>query len=196
MSGAVILPLKRAMKFYTYKPPSPLSRYIEVFWYCEDYLLEHRWERIVPTPQAQLLVNLGEDELRWRTPDGRRHRASGAGFSAESFQAVDIDTRQQVHIMGALFSPGGASVLSPHPAEVTLNQHLDLSDFLPDQLFLRERLLEESTVLPRFLLLQNLLSERLATQGYRGGSGREDRPRRVNLWTRDGHVGVRFRRRL
>lgn len=130
---------------------------MEFFWYCKEYTLEHEWERVVPSTQAQLLVNLDADTLRWRTLDGRTHLSSGAAFSSASWRPKDIDTPQQYNIMGVLFRPGEAAAVCPHPANVSVDLHLELEQLWPDGKNLRERLTCVENELERFLILEAYL---------------------------------------
>lgn len=145
------------MEFLTYKPTRALSPFVEFFWYCKEYTPEHQWERVLPSTQAQLLVNLDENTLRWRSLDGHTHHSSGAAFSSASWRPKDIDTPQQYNIMGVLFRPGGAAAVFPHSANASVDLHLELECLWSDGNHLRERLTCVTNELERFLALEAYL---------------------------------------
>ena len=60
-----------------YVPRAPLNAAVAAIWHCEGYVLPHAWERMMPTCGVTLLVNLQDDELRWRDLDGGVPSAAG-----------------------------------------------------------------------------------------------------------------------
>lgn len=92
---------------------------------------DHALERILPSPALQLLVNLDEDALRAYRGRGWRDEThiGGAGVVGLRSGPCAIDTREQRHIAGVAFRPGGAwPFLGGVPAHELRDVELDLSE--------------------------------------------------------------------
>ena len=150
------------MNFWTYRPAAPLSGVVDFVWYCQGRALSHAWERLLPDTRGQLLINLVEDQLRWRDLEGRPHAIGGSGVSGPSSRPFDIDTAQQGHIMGASFREGQMARVMRTPLHLLLDDHVELVDIWSDKVdFVRERILEFDGVLDRCRVLSAFLAAQL-----------------------------------
>lgn len=130
----------------------------------------HALERILPSPSLQLLVNLDEDALRAYRGQGWREerRIGGAGVVGVRGGPCAIDTREQRHIAGVAFRPGGAwPFLGGVPANELADRELDLSELWGRAAArLREQLLEAPNDRAVLLRLEAALLEQLAGAGH------------------------------
>jgi len=98
------------------RPTVPaLAPFVESFWYFAQRLPNVR-ERVLPTGEMQLLVNLHEDELRSYDELGRARPVAGSALQGVHGGPVTIDTAQQRAIVGVGFRPGGAFPFFAPPA--------------------------------------------------------------------------------
>jgi AraC-like DNA-binding protein len=157
------LPHHRDMMHRTCRPPAPLDRFIDNFWYWEGTPLPHQKELIMASPLVGLLIKLDEDELRHY--DGEHfdvlHRSRGIAVSGPSTSHFAIDA-VQTKIMGAQFKPGGAHPFFGPSAATLCNEHTALEDIWgADARRLHHRLVEAPSVDARFRLLFDALVRRL-----------------------------------
>ena len=104
------------------RPSSPmLEPFVELLWYIEAPPPYGR-ERVLPSGAMQLIVNLGEDELRsYHDADhAAARRLRGAGLQGPFATPTVIDTRQQRAMLGVGFRPGGAHPFFAVPASAWL----------------------------------------------------------------------------
>src|SRR5215472_6943097 len=105
-------------------------------------------ERILPTGQAHLMVNLDEDEFRtYSGADcGTVHRVCGAVLAGPHGRPVAIDTREQRWLIAVEFKVGGAAGFFPMSISEACDQVIELGDLWGrDGGLLRERLCAAST---------------------------------------------------
>ncbi|WP_437586696.1 helix-turn-helix domain-containing protein [Sorangium sp. So ce1000] len=173
-----MLPLTgRPMRFVTYTPPPPLGRFVRQLWYYAAPELPDLLERVLPSGAMSLLINLAEDELRWYdgaaehgAADGgslglapaRCHRLSGIAVCGAHAEHFAIDTAEQRAIVGAEFSPGGASPFFGPDAEALGGTHVSLDALWGrDAGLVRERVLEAKTPDEKLRALESALASRL-----------------------------------
>jgi AraC-like DNA-binding protein len=146
------------------RPRSPrLLPFIKSFHYHEAEL-SGGLERIVPTGQAHLMVNLAEDEFltydRVRPERMTQHR--GAVFAGPHAQSTILDTRQFRWLVAVEFRPGGAGHFLGIPAGETCNQVMSLGAiWRSGGDTLRERLLDARMPQEGFAVLEELLLKHL-----------------------------------
>ena len=88
-------------------------------------------ELIVPNGAMQLLVNLGDDVLRWRGPGSAcEEHLPGAALAGAFSHPFTIDTAQQRSITGVSFVPGGAAAFFNGSMLELSNKHVALSDLV------------------------------------------------------------------
>jgi AraC-like DNA-binding protein len=139
-------------------PERPLSDFVAVLWYSEEWKPQHR-ERHMPDGSAGILVSL---------QDGKSG-ANGivSGPRSESFVISASDTPNT--LIGAQFTHGGAAVFFDVPLSDLRNTHAPLDEVVgPSSAVLREQLLELRTPDQRLDLFESWLAKRL-----RGRSGPE-----------------------
>jgi AraC-like DNA-binding protein len=152
------------MRHLAVRPRSPaLWPFIAAFHYNETEL-PFAVERILPTGQAHLLVNLHEDEFRtYNGPDCKTVQATcGAIFAGPHGRSTGLDTKEQRQLIAVEFKHAGAASFFPMPLMDVCDQVIGL-DLVwgRDGRLLRERLCEKLTASEKFALLEAKLLERL-----------------------------------
>lgn len=140
-----------------------LAPFIRSFHYHEA-AFPPAFERILPTGQAHLMVNLEEDEFRtYSGPSCENvHRACGAILSGPHGKFVTIDTMEQRRLIAVEFKMGGVAAFLPMPASETCNQVVGLRDvWRRDGSLLREQLCSARTPANKFSVLEAFLLGRL-----------------------------------
>ena len=148
-----------------FRPPAPLSRFLELLWYYEDPPKPHRKERLMPDGCASLIINLNEDETRLYDPDdtNKMNRLSGCSVGGPHTRCFVIDSDEQVAVIGASFRPGGAVPFLKLPSDELHNQHIDLEDLWGNLAReLRERALAAKSAQAKLRVLELALLERAA----------------------------------
>lgn len=149
-----------------YVPRAPLSFFVAKFWHYEQYVVAHAWERIMPSCGTGLLINLEEDELRWRNIGKEAvHRIRGFGICGPQPRPIEIDTFQQRFIMGVEFREAGAAALFGFPANELAAAHVGLADLCGrEATLLHEQLVDAPSASARFRLLESWLMPRAAAR--------------------------------
>jgi AraC-like DNA-binding protein len=140
-----------------------LAPFVASFHYHEAELAS-TVERILPTGQAHLMVNLDEDEFRTYsgTACGAVHRRSGAVLAGPHGRATAIDTREQRRLIAVEFKSGGASVFLPMPVSEACDRVVALHNLWGrESALLRERLCEAPTPADKFRVLEAVLLQRI-----------------------------------
>jgi AraC-like DNA-binding protein len=153
------------MPFLSHIPGPPLSQFVNLLWLYEGYTQPHAKERILPTGEMQIVINLLEDRS-WvydRDDTGRCQTFTGSLLSGAHSQYQVIGTAQQASVMGVYFRPGGAFPFLRSPAGELRNTTVSL-DTLWGQaaIDLRNQLLETATHQSRFEVLERALLAELA----------------------------------
>jgi AraC-like DNA-binding protein len=156
------------MALFGREPRPPLSACVSSIWLADGYVPgPHRQERILPTGDCSLIVNL----------------ASGAaGVSGPHTQSFIIETAPQFSVAGVQFKAGGAFPFFARPIDELANRHVPL-DALWGGLDaeLRERLVEAAEPDEKLDVIERLLSARLA----RGRSGHQAVAYAIKAFERD-----------
>ncbi len=153
------------MTYLSHRPAAPLSRYIKSIWLCEGHTQPHAKERVLPSGEMQLVINLHEDRLCVydREDTGRCESFPGALLTGARSEYSVIDTAQQAYIMGVQFRPGGAFPFFRLPAGELWNTQAPLDAlWRSDADRLRGQLLEAATHQERFAILETGLLRELA----------------------------------
>jgi AraC-like DNA-binding protein len=117
-------------------------------------------ERILPTGQAYLMVNLDEDEFRtYGGADCEKvHRVRGAVLAGPHGRTVVIDTAEQRWLVAVEFKVGGAAAFFPMPLSEACDRVIELHDLWGrDGSVFRERLCGASTPTDKFGVLEAVL---------------------------------------
>lgn len=147
-----------------YRPPAPLSAYVDQFWYYAGFMRGHAKERLLPTGTIELVINLHEDEVRTYDPDDleRCVRYPGSVVVGAHSRYFVLDTAEQNDVIGIHFKPGGAFPFLAPPADEFRNTHVDLEAIWGlETRHIREQLLAAATPEARFAVLENALLARI-----------------------------------
>lgn len=121
-------------------------------------------ERIVPSGQAHLMVNLGEDEFR-TYPDGTRRKIArhrGAVLAGPRARPVVLDTGEFRWLAAVQFRAAGAAPFFALPISETCDQVVALDDlWRADGPLMREALLEAATPQEKLAILETWLLRHL-----------------------------------
>lgn len=199
------------MGFLEYLPEPPLDALIAKVWDWDMPAAAHRYERVLPQPGAQLIINLHEDETRVYSDDEARHcvRSSASVLGGPMLRSEIIDTAEQVRVMGVVFRPGGAHALTGEDARALTGRDIDLGDvFGSAAALLREHLLETDTARERLRILALWLRQRMhgraphpAVRHVLDALTRQPQVRRIALLAHDAglserRLGVLFQRQV
>jgi AraC-like DNA-binding protein len=146
-------------------PGPPLDAFVSLIWYYQGFAKPHAKERMMPTGEASLVINLAEDKIRTydRRDPNKMHELSGAVLVGSHSEYFIIDTAEQLEVAGVEFKPGGAFPFFRPPAEELANQHVPLDalwDCFADDL--REQILEAHLPEQKLYILERTLLVRLA----------------------------------
>jgi AraC-like DNA-binding protein len=161
----------------SHSPGPPLCEFVELLWFGDDYIVPHALERVLPTGDMSLIINLYEDRTCvYDSLDHRKYKThNGAILVGAYSQFTVIDTAEQRSTMGAVFKPGGAFPFFKLPAGELQDTDVSLDTLWGAEAgLLREQLLEAKTPEAKFAAFERALLERMA--------GASDPP----------HPGVRF----
>ena len=144
-------------------PRSPvLARLVSSLGYATGGELPPRRERILPSGDISLMVNLHEDEFRTYDAEGRVRRVRGAMLAGPRATHTVIDTAEQRCTVSVSFTPGGASAFFAMPLSEACDQLVELGDVWGrDGELVRERLCEASSPEATLRRLEAILLDRL-----------------------------------
>lgn len=150
--------------FRSYKPPAPLSDFVENLWAYRGFESPRIKERILPSGTFELVFNLREDEMRIYK-DSRSNefqRYSGAIVSGPYAGPFVTDTALEACVMGVHFKPGGAFPFLGFGADELRDRHADLQMIWGRAAAaIQERLCSTRSLAHRFRLLEQFLKSRL-----------------------------------
>ena len=152
------------MLLLKHKPGPPLDQFIELMWYCHGYKAAHSRDRMMPSGNTGLVLNLRENQCRVydRENPARCRLSSGIVAVGPSTEYFIIDTAEQHSAMGVEFRPGGAFAILGSPADLR-GLHVSLEDLWGrDAADLRAQVLEASTPEAKFRALERGLLARLS----------------------------------
>jgi AraC-like DNA-binding protein len=144
-------------------PRSPaLARLVSSLGYATGDELPSRRERILPSGDISLMVNLHEDEFRIYDGQGRVRRVRGAMLAGPRAGPTVIDTAEQRRTVAVSFTPGGAAAFFAMPLSEACDQLVELGDVWGrDGEVVRERLCEASSPEAMLRRLEAILLDRL-----------------------------------
>lgn len=148
------------MPLETYLPCYPLSDYVEMFWFWDDYHPPHPRERILPGGMMEITINLSH--APFRIEDKGVHTIKGLMVAGARSRDFIIDTSQNMSILSVWFKPGGALLFFDVPGYELHNLHLPLETFWGLQARdLYEQLCSAPSTINRFRILERALLARL-----------------------------------
>ncbi|MBE9193289.1 helix-turn-helix transcriptional regulator [Gloeocapsopsis crepidinum LEGE 06123] len=145
------------MIYCTYIPRSPLSQFVEFFWFREGYNVPKAQARLLPTGSMELVINLRENSIPLfdRSSRVQYGNARGSMICGPHSKSFIVNVNSEVCVMGVHFKPGGGIPFFAVPAKELHNQILSLDELWNHlAIALRDRLLEASTIKTRFLVLE------------------------------------------
>jgi len=150
----------------THVPGPPLSQFVHMLWLYEGYTQPHAKERVLPTGEMQIVINLLEDRtcIYGRDDTDRCQTFRGSVLSGAHSEYQVITTAMQASVIGVAFKPGGAFPFLRMPAGELRDTTVSL-----DMLWggaaatLRDRLLEAPTHRDRLRILEHALLSELAS---------------------------------
>src|SRR6201996_9198397 len=118
------------MNFHHHVPSPPLSHFISMMWFGDDYVVPHRLERVLPTGDMALIINLWENRTRvYNSDDPRKFNTFEGSIVVGAYSAFTvIDTDEQRATAGVAFRPGGAFPFLGLPAGELQDSNASLSD--------------------------------------------------------------------
>src|SRR5580698_626049 len=153
------------MNFHHHIPSPPLSHFISLMWFGDDYIVPHSLERVLPTGEISLIINLWENRTRvYDRDDPRKFTTCDGCIVAGAYSAFTvIDTDEQRATAGVVFRPGGAFPFLGLPAAKLQDTSASLADLWGRQAAseLREQLLAAHTPQQKFTILERTLLSRL-----------------------------------
>jgi AraC-like DNA-binding protein len=156
------------MLYLTHVPHPPLSQFVNLLWLYEGYTQAHAKERVLPSGEMQIVINLLEDRscVYDRDDTDRCQTFRGALLSGAHSEYLVISTAMQAFVMGVHFRPGGAFPFLRMPAGELRDTTVSLDTLWGSgAVDLRDQLLEASTHEARFEILERVLLSEL-TRGF------------------------------
>jgi AraC-like DNA-binding protein len=150
------------MRLLTYKPGPPLDAFVDIFWLQEGDDPGTGRERVLPSGQMQLIINLYADRLSNFTGenDECRELFPGALLSGAWSGYVTIDAAELVSVIGVSFKAGGAFPFLGVKAGELRDIDAPLEALWGSAAReLRDRLVEAPTPTRKFELLEEYLLE-------------------------------------
>lgn len=199
------------MGFLQYLPEPPLDALIPKIWDWDMPIAAHHYERVLPKPGGQLIINLHENETRVYTDDEDRRciRSSASVLGGPTLRSEIIDTAEQVRVMGVVFLPGGMHALTGEDATQLTRCDIDLTDlFGSAATLLREQLLETGAARNRLHILTRWLRQRMRADALHpavshavGTLARQPQVQRIALLARNAglserRLGLLFQRQV
>lgn len=147
-----------------YKPGPPLAPWISGFWYCRIPKAVSRRERVLPTGDSQIILNLAADRCTGCLEDGTSFDQKPALLMGLRPAYTLIDAQDMEELMGVVVAPGGLGILFGEPAH-RLGGEIALEDLWGrDAAALRDRLRETETICEKFAILDEFLSATLLSR--------------------------------
>jgi len=140
-------------------PAAPLDRLVKTLWYCRAPELPATRQRILPTGNLQIILNLAGESLHEFRDDSvtSEFAMPAAILSGLRAHYEWVDTRDLRELVGVVFLPGGAAPFFREHAAEFRARTLPLADLLPLP-GIRDRLQEESTPSGKLRVLESWLA--------------------------------------
>jgi AraC-like DNA-binding protein len=154
------------MIFRTHIPGPALTDFVELMWFNEGFAAPHALERVMPTGDMSVIINLYEDRTRVYDPNDVRkcQTLNGALLVGASSNFGVIDTEEQRSTFGVVFRPGGAFPFFRMAVGELQNAEAPLDTFWGCEAgLLREQLLAARTPEQKFAIGEKALLRRIAT---------------------------------
>jgi AraC-like DNA-binding protein len=153
------------VNFHYHIPSPPLSHFISLMWFGDDYVVPHALERVLPTGEMALIINLWENRTRvYNADDPRKFNTFEGSIVVGAYSAFTvIDTDEQRATAGVAFRPGGAFPFLGLPAGELQDANASLSDLWGRQAAsdLRDQLLAAKSPAAKFKILEQTFLSRI-----------------------------------
>jgi len=153
------------MIFRHHVPAAPLSHFIDLMWFGADYMVPHTLERVLPTGDMSLIINLHEDRTRiYDADDPRKYKTLNGAIVVGAYSSFNvIDTTEQRSTIGVVFRPGGAFPFFNLPAGELEDNNVSLETLWGREASstLRERLLAAPSPERKLEILERALLDRV-----------------------------------
>jgi AraC-like DNA-binding protein len=134
-------------------------------WFGDDYIVPHSLERVLPTGEMALIINLYENRTRvYDANDPRKFKTFEGSIVVGAYSAFTvIDTDEQRATAGVTFRPGGAFPFLGLPAGELQDSNASLSDLWGRRAAsdLREQLLAACSPQAKFKILERTFLGRI-----------------------------------
>lgn len=146
----------------TCTPCSALQPYVATIWFGEGQV-SYKRDRILPTADSFLLINLGPTQYRIDPgPPQRRIAFNDIWYCGLHEGPIETEAPYGNSLIGVAFHPAGARSWLHADAEDSAGRVLGLTDLLGDGvLTLRERLLQNTSIEHRFAVVEAWLLGRI-----------------------------------
>jgi len=154
------------MIFCRYIPGEPLARFVEWFWFYEDFYPSHGREHVLPDGTFELVIDLRETPRKLFDRENRiRYTSFRRGWlSGTHSEYIVIDALPGSSMIGVHFKAGGATAFLGLPGDELRDQVVELEAIWGGCAWeLRERLLAASRPQAKFRLLEQFLLRQLVT---------------------------------
>lgn len=148
------------------RPAPDLAGIVESMWFGEGSVAYAR-DRILPSGQSQLLINLGPPQYRIEPgPPERRIPFRDIWYSGLHQGPIDTEAPHGSALLGVAFGACGSYPWLGEDLSGLADRIIGLADALGDgALALRQRLLDEDDIARRFGLVEDWLRARLRPRG-------------------------------
>jgi AraC-like DNA-binding protein len=157
--------LPGTMNFHHHVPSAPLSHFISMMWFGDDYIVPHSLERVLPTGEMSLIINLWENRTRvYNADDPSKFTTCDGSIVVGAYSAFAvIDTDEQRSTAGVVFRPGGAFPFFGLPAVELQDNGTSLANLWGRQATsdLREQLLAARSPEAKFNILERTFLSRI-----------------------------------
>ncbi|NEW05686.1 AraC family transcriptional regulator [Paenibacillus sp. SYP-B3998] len=150
------------MQLRTYIPQTPLSDFVDFFWYFEGYSPSYSKELALPDGSIELVINLREDENKFVERESKSQIITygSSVICGPHSEFFIIDTSSEATVLGIHFKPGGIYPFLNIPVSELHNIHVSLDVLWGVRAHdLREALLFSKTIEEKFQILEGNLIE-------------------------------------
>jgi len=114
------------------RPPGPALRpHVSLLWVARGATSSARREWVFPSATAQLLVNVVTDRLTFHRSPREPRALAGAAVSGPFSRPLLVEAREQEHVCGASFHPGGLAAFVDVPGHALHDEMVDLAELAP-----------------------------------------------------------------
>ncbi len=150
--------------YWEHTPVAPLCACIEKLWCAQGTPAAHSRQRVLPTGNVQVILNLARDYLLDCMDDGSDQRVSSALVVGARAAYEVIDETDLADLVGVVFRPGGFAAFIRGPVDQCSHRNVALEDLWgANARQLRDRLMELSHPKTRLLFIESFLLQRFTT---------------------------------